>query len=172
MSRRRVAKKREILPDPKFGNLLLAKIANSLMKHGKKSVAEKIIYSALEKVAERSKSHENEEEGAEHKTGAARGLAVLEKAIENVKPLVEVRSRRVGGATYQIPVEVRLTRQVALAIRWILESARKRSEKGMASRFANEILDAAKNVGNAIKKKEDAQRTAKANQAFAHFRWN
>lgn len=172
MSRRRVAKKREILTDPKLGSLLLAKFANSLMKNGKKSVAEKIIYAALEKVAERSKHQENEGEGVDPKVGAAQGLVVLEKAIENVKPLVEVRSRRVGGATYQIPVEVRVSRQLALAIRWILGAARGRSEKGMASRLANEILDAAKNIGNAIKKKEDAQRTARANQAFAHFRWN
>lgn len=173
MSRRRVAKKREILPDPKFNSLLLSKLANNLMKNGKKSVAEKIIYFALEKAAERSKRQDEGDEGeGGSQSGAPYGLVLLEKAIDNLKPVVEVRSRRVGGATYQIPVEVRATRQLALAIRWFIGSARQRSEKGMGLKLAHEILDAVKGVGNAIKKKEEAQRMAKANQAFAHFRWN
>jgi small subunit ribosomal protein S7 len=174
MSRRRVAKKREILPDPKFNSLLLSKVVNNLMMNGKKSVAEKIIYFALEKSAERSKRQGDEEGGEDggSTTGAAYGLTLLEKAIENLKPMVEVRSRRVGGATYQVPVEVRASRQLALAIRWFIGSARQRSEKGMGLKLAHEILDAVKGVGNAIKKKEDAQRMARANQAFAHFRWN
>lgn len=177
MSRRRSAKKREILPDPKFGNELLAKFTNNLMKNGKKSVATKMVYFALEKSAERSKrqgdEHEDEGGSSSQGTGSANhGLTLLEKAIENVKPVVEVRSRRVGGATYQVPMEVRASRQLALAMRWLIDAARQRSEKGMALRLAHEILDAAKGVGNAIKKKEDVHRMAKANQAFAHFRWN
>lgn len=161
MSRRRSAKKREILPDPKFGSLLLSKFTNNLMKNGKKSVAVEIVYFALEKSAERL--GQNDEAGS--------GLSLLEKAIDNVKPTVEVRTRRVGGATYQVPMEVRASRQIALAIRWLIDAARKRSEKGMGLRLAHEILDAIKGVGNAVKKKEDVHRMAKANQAFAHFRW-
>lgn len=172
MSRRRSAKKREILPDPKFGSKLLAKFMNNLMKNGKKSVVTGIVYFALEKSAERSKHQDGEDEGGSSSRGAAYGLTLLEKAIENVKPVVEVRSRRVGGATYQVPMEVRASRQLALAMRWLIEAARQRSEKGMGLRLAHEILDAAKGVGNAIKKREDVHRMAKANQAFAHFRWN
>jgi small subunit ribosomal protein S7 len=178
MSRRRSAKKREILPDPKFGNELLAKFTNNLMKNGKKSVATKMVYFALEKSAERSKhqsgGHEESKDSSSSQGSgdAAYGLTLLEKAIENVKPVVEVRSRRVGGATYQVPMEVRSSRQLALAMRWIIDAARQRSEKGMGLRLAHEILDAVKGAGNAIKKKEDVHRMAKANQAFAHFRWN
>lgn len=173
MSRRRVAKKREILPDPKFGSQFLSKFINHLMKNGKKSVAEKIVYSALEVCAERSKRQSIEVEGiteeARQAEGASYGLILLEKAIENLKPVVEVRSRRVGGATYQVPTEVRATRQFALAVRWLIESARQRSEKGMGLRLANETLDVVKGVGNAIRKKEQMYSTVKANQAFAHY---
>ncbi len=156
MPRRRVVAKREILPDPKYGNQLLAKFINMVMVSGKKSVAERILYGALDKVAERS-----DEEP----------LEVLEKAMENVRPTVEVKSRRVGGATYQVPIEVRPNRRNSLAMRWLIDAARKRSEKSMAFRLAGELMDAAASRGSAVKKREDTHRMAEANKAFAHYRW-
>lgn len=180
MPRRRVAAKREILPDPIFGSELLTKFINCVMKSGKKSVAEHIVYGALEKIAERKKGrpHKDEEggqEGGAASSGGAQsnaGLDIFSKALENVRPSVEVRARRVGGSTYQIPVEVRPSRRTALAMRWLIEAAQGRGEKTMALRLASEILDAFEGKGNAVKKREDVHRMAKANQAFAHFRWN
>ncbi len=159
MSRRNQAPKREILPDPKYGSELLAKFMNMIMNDGKKSVAERIIYGALDRITERSGQPEEQ------------SLEVLETALENVKPVVEVRSRRVGGATYQVPVEVRTTRRQTLAMRWIIDAARRRSEKTMAHRLAHELMDAAESRGAAIKKKEDTHRMAEANKAFSHYRW-
>ena len=156
MPRRRVAAKREILPDPKFGSQLLTKFINMVMVDGKKSVAEKIIYGALDQVGNRS--------GGEP-------MDILDKALENVRPLVEVKSRRVGGATYQVPIEVRSNRRNTLAMRWLIDAARKRSEKSMAARLANELIDAAENRGAAVKKREDTHRMAEANKAFSHYRW-
>lgn len=156
MPRRRVAAKREILPDPKFGNVTLAKFMNHLMVSGKKSVAEKIVYGALELVEERTKRDP---------------LEVFDEALENIAPHVEVKSRRVGGATYQVPVEVRPSRRLALAMRWLVEFSRNRSEKSMAQRLAGELADAAENRGNAVKKREDVHRMAEANKAFSHFRF-
>jgi small subunit ribosomal protein S7 len=159
MSRRAQAPVREILPDPKFSNLMLAKFMNVVMKSGKKSAAEQIIYGALDRISE--------------KTGRKGGEAidVLSTALDNVKPVVEVKSRRVGGATYQVPVEVRATRRQTLAMRWVLEAARARSEKSMAMRLAHELLDASENRGAAVRKREDTHRMAEANKAFAHYRW-
>ncbi len=154
--RRKRAEKREVLPDPKYGKVLVTKFINSLMKDGKKSVAEKIFYSALDII--------------EEKTGKP-GIEVFEKAVENVKPLIEVKSRRVGGATYQVPVEVREDRRQALAIRWLISYARERNERTMNQRLANELIAASNNEGGAIKKREDTHRMAEANKAFAHFRW-
>jgi small subunit ribosomal protein S7 len=148
-----------ILPDPKFGSEMLAKFMNMVMSRGKKSVAEQIIYGAIDKIAERSKCDDT------------RALEVLEQALENVKPAVEVKSRRVGGATYQVPVEVRPSRRQTLAMRWVIDAARKRSEKTMAMRLANELLDASENRGASVKKREDTHRMAEANKAFAHYRW-
>ena len=156
MSRRRAAAKREFLPDPKFGDLILSKFTNSLMYDGKKSVAEKTLYGALDIIKKKASQDP---------------LKVFHDAIENVKPSVEVRSRRVGGATYQVPVEVRSVRRQALAIRWLIEIARGRSENTMMERLSAEILDAANNRGNAVKKREDTHRMAEANKAFAHYRW-
>jgi small subunit ribosomal protein S7 len=156
MSRRRVIAKREILPDPKFGSQLLAKFINMVMVDGKKAVAEKILYDALDRVSERT---------------SGEPMEVLEKALDNVRPMVEVKSRRVGGATYQVPVEVRPLRRNTLAMRWLIESARKRSEKSMAYRLAGELADAAESRGSAVKKREDTHRMAEANKAFSHFRW-
>ncbi len=156
MPRRRVAAKREILPDPKFGSQLLAKFINMIMVDGKKSVAEKIIYDALDRVSERA-------------TGEP--MDVLEKALENVRPMVEVKSRRVGGATYQVPVEVRASRRNTLAMRWLIDASRKRSEKSMAHRLAGELSDASEQRGSAVKKREDTHRMAEANKAFSHYRW-
>ncbi|MFC6670903.1 30S ribosomal protein S7 [Marinobacterium aestuariivivens] len=156
MPRRRVAAKREILPDPKFGNKTLAKFINHLMVSGKKSVAEKIVYGALDKIQERTK---------------ADPLEVFEKALETVQPMVEVKSRRVGGATYQVPVEVRPSRRNALAMRWLVEYSRKRGEKSMALRLAGELIDASEGRGAAVKKREDVHRMAEANKAFAHYRF-
>ncbi|GGO89465.1 MAG: 30S ribosomal protein S7 [Oceanospirillaceae bacterium] len=156
MPRRRVAAKREILPDPKFGNKTLAKFINHLMVSGKKSVAEKIVYGALDKIEERTKGDP---------------LEVFEKALETVQPMVEVKSRRVGGATYQVPVEVRPSRRNALAMRWLVEYARKRGEKSMALRLAGELIDASEGRGAAVKKREDVHRMAEANKAFAHYRF-
>jgi small subunit ribosomal protein S7 len=156
MPRRREVPKRVILPDPKFHSELVAKFVNTLMKSGKKSVAERIMYGALEKVSEKVKIDP---------------LELMVKAVNNVAPTVEVKSRRVGGSTYQVPVEVRETRRNALAMRWISDAARKRGEKSMGLRLAGELLDAYENKGTAIKKREDVHRMAEANKAFAHFRW-
>lgn len=158
MSRRRVVAKREVLPDPKFGSELLAKFINMLMESGKKSVAEKIVYNALDRAKEKSGSD-------------AEAVDLLNTALENIRPMVEVKSRRVGGATYQVPVEVRPMRRTALAMRWLIEAARKRGEKSMAMRLAGEISDATESRGTAVKKREDTHRMAEANKAFAHFRW-
>ncbi len=156
MPRRRVAAKREILPDPKFGNITLAKFINHLMVSGKKSVAERIVYGALSKIEERTKGD---------------ALELFDKALETVQPVVEVKSRRVGGATYQVPVEVRPSRRTALAMRWLVDAARKRGEKSMALRLAGELIDAAEGRGAAVKKREDVHRMAEANKAFAHYRF-
>jgi len=159
MSRRNQAPRRLVLPDPKYGNEMLAKFVNMVMKSGKKSVAESIVYGALTRIAERSG---RDDEYA---------LELLSQALENIKPAVEVKSRRVGGATYQVPVEVRATRRETLAMRWAIDAARKRSEKTMAQRLAHELMDAAENRGSAVKKREDTHRMAEANRAFAHYRW-
>ena len=156
MPRRRVAAKREILPDPKFGNITLAKFMNHVMVSGKKSVAERIVYGALDIVEERLKKSPVE---------------VFEEALDNVAPLVEVKSRRVGGATYQVPVEVRPSRRKALAMRWLVDYARSRGEKSMPQRLAGELIDAVQGKGGAVKKREDVHRMADANKAFAHYRW-
>ncbi|MEN8176110.1 MAG: 30S ribosomal protein S7 [Pseudomonadota bacterium] len=156
MARRRVAARRGILPDPKFGSQLLAKFINMVMVDGKKSVAESILYRALDQVAAK-------------KSGDP--MATLDDALGNVRPLVEVKSRRVGGATYQVPVEVRPVRRDSLAMRWIIDAARKRSEKSMELRLAGELLDAADHRGSAVKRREDTHRMAEANKAFAHYRW-
>ena len=156
MSRRRAAEKRKILPDAKYGDLVLAKFINCLMLQGKRSTAEQIVYSALDMLGNRS---------------GGDVVKTFHDALDNVKPSVEVRSRRVGGATYQVPVEVRNDRRQALAIRWVIETARARSENTMTDRLSNELLDAANNRGNAVKKREDTHRMAEANKAFSHYRW-
>jgi len=156
MSRRRAAVKREVLPDPKFGDLVVTKFMNCLMYQGKKSVAEGIVYGALERIAKRSGQDP---------------LRMFHDALGNVRPTVEVRSRRVGGATYQVPVEVRTDRGQALAIRWIIGGARSRSEHTMEERLSGELLDAANNRGSAVKKREDTHRMADANKASSHYRW-
>jgi small subunit ribosomal protein S7 len=156
MARRRVAAKRAILPDPKFKSEVVAKFINMVMLDGKKSVAEKVVYGALDSVVEKTKGE---------------ALEMLDKALENVRPVVEVKSRRVGGATYQVPVEVRPNRRNTLAMRWIIDAARGRNEKGMQARLAGELGDASENRGSAVKKREDTHRMAEANKAFAHYRW-
>ncbi len=156
MSRRRDIPKREVIPDPKYRDVLVAKFVNRLMLDGKKSVAQNMFYQALEIVGERSKEEP---------------FGIFKKAVENVKPLLEVKSRRVGGATYQVPVEVRPERKVALAIRWLIGYARSRGEKSMEQKLAAEFLDAANNRGAAVKKREDTHKMAEANKAFAHYRW-
>ena len=156
MPRRRVVGQRKILPDPKFGSELLAKFVNVVMVDGKKSVAEAIVYGALDIIATKS--------GKEH-------LALFEVALDNIRPAVEVKSRRVGGATYQVPVEVRAERAQALAIRWLIGAARNRSETTMSARLSGELLDASNNRGTAVKKREDTHRMADANRAFSHYRW-
>ena len=156
MSRRRRPEKREILPDPKFGDEVLSKFMNSVMMDGKKSVAEGIVYTAFDTVETRAKKDP---------------LAVFHEALNNIKPGIEVRSRRVGGATYQVPVEVRPERAQALAIRWLITAARSRSENTMSARLSGELLDASNNRGNAVKKREDTHRMAEANRAFSHYRW-
>ena len=156
MSRRRRPEKREILPDPKFGDLVLSKFMNSVMFDGKKSVAEGIVYGALGIIETKTKQNP---------------LTVFEQALENVMPTIEVRSRRVGGATYQVPVEVRSVRRQALGIRWLISAARARSEKTMSARLSGELMDASQNRGNAVKKREDTHRMAEANHAFSHYRW-
>ena len=156
MSRRRVAAKRVILPDPKYGNETLAKFMNVLMQCGKKSVAEKVVYGALDQITQKGKGD---------------ALETFNKALENIRPAVEVKSRRVGGATYQVPVEVRSGRRTALAMRWLVEAARSRGEKSMGQRLAGEILDASESKGGAVKKREETHRMAEANKAFSHYRW-
>ncbi|QMT61419.1 MULTISPECIES: 30S ribosomal protein S7 [unclassified Legionella] len=174
MPRRREVPKREILPDPKHHSELLAKFINVLMVSGKKSTAEKIIYGALSVMEERVKKLKktDEDESESGSTGSATVLRYFENALDNVRPSVEVRSRRVGGATYQVPVEVRTDRSIALGMRWIVQAARTRGEKGMMLRLAGELMDAYESKGSAVKKREDTHKMAKANQAFAHFRWN
>jgi len=147
------------LPDPKYGSELLAKFMNMIMNDGKKSVAERIIYGALDRISEKETNAD------------VKPLELLEQALENVKPMVEVKSRRVGGATYQVPIEVRTVRRQTLAMRWVIDAARSRSEKSMAHRLAHELMDAAENRGIAVKKKEDTHRMAEANKAFSHYRW-
>ena len=156
MSRRHSAEKREINPDPKFGDLVLSKFMNAIMMHGKKSVAEQIVYGALDQVEARSKQEP---------------VPQFHQALENVAPHVEVRSRRVGGATYQVPVDVRPERRQALAIRWLIAAARKRNETTMIERLSGELMDAANNRGSAVKKREDTHKMADANRAFSHYRW-
>ncbi len=156
MPRRRIIAKRTILPDPKYGDETVAKFINMLMKNGKKSVAERIVYGALDRVAQKTK---------------VEALDVFGKALDHVRPVVEVKSRRVGGSTYQVPIEVRPARRTTLAMRWLVDSARKRGEKTMGLRLAGEILDANEKKGTAIKKREDVHRMAEANKAFSHFRW-
>ena len=156
MSRRREVSKRDILPDPKFGSTQITKFVNMIMQCGKKSTAEAIMYKALDSISEKGKGE---------------SLEVLDHALENVSPMVEVKSRRVGGATYQVPVEVRADRRVTLAMRWIIDAARKRGEKSMQLKLAGELMDASENRGSAVKKREDTHRMAEANKAFAHVRW-
>ncbi len=156
MSRRHSAEKREINPDPKFGNLVVSKFMNSIMYQGKKSVAEQIVYGAFDIIEGKTKSNP---------------VGVFQQALDNVMPAIEVRSRRVGGATYQVPVEVRTDRRQALGIRWIIAAARDRNEKTMVERLSAELLDASNSRGNAVKKREDTHRMAEANKAFAHYRW-
>lgn len=174
MPRRREVPKREILPDPKHHSELLAKFINVLMISGKKSTAEKIIYGALSVMEERVKKIKKteDESGEQGGAGSSSILRHFEQALDNVRPTVEVRSRRVGGATYQVPVEVRLDRSIALGMRWIVQSSRSRGEKGMMLRLAGELIDAFEGKGSAVKKREETHKMAKANQAFAHFRWN
>jgi small subunit ribosomal protein S7 len=179
MSRRHAAEKREILPDPKFGDIVLNKFMNNLMLDGKKAAAEKIVYGALDIMEEKGQgiATDDSTEGEEGATsagsaaGGSKGLAIFKKALKKVRPQLEVRSRRVGGATYQVPVEVRTERAQALAIRWLIGAARKRSENTMMERLAAELLDAANDRGSAVKKRDDTHKMAEANKAFAHFRW-
>ena len=156
MPRRREVPKRIILPDPKFGSELLAKFINTIMKDGKKSIAEKVVYVALDEIAAKKGND---------------GMEILSTALDNVRPSVEVKSRRVGGATYQVPVEVRASRQNALAMRWLVDAARRRGEKSMALKLAGELMDAAEKRGSAVKKREDTHKMAEANRAFSHYRW-
>ncbi len=156
MPRRRVVAKREVLPDPKYGDKILAKFINMVMESGKKSVAEKIVYGALDQVVEKGKGEP---------------LEVFSQALDNIRPLVEVKSRRVGGATYQVPIEVSSVRGQALAMRWLVDASRKRGEKSMGLRLAGEIMDASAGRGSAVKKREDTHRMAEANKAFSHYRW-
>lgn len=172
MSRRHRAEKREILPDPVFGDLVLSKFMNNIMLDGKKSIAEKIVYGALEILDAKAANENFDDEGdAEGKGEGSKGLKVFHRALKKVRPQVEVRSRRVGGATYQVPTEVRPDRAQALAIRWIIDSARKRNENTMVERLAGELLDGANDRGAAVKKRDDTHKMAEANKAFAHFRW-
>jgi small subunit ribosomal protein S7 len=156
MSRRHSAERREVIPDAKFGDVVLTKFMNSIMYDGKKSVAETIVYDAFDIIEKKAR---------------AEPLAIFKQALENVAPAIEVRSRRVGGATYQVPVEVRMERRQALAIRWIIAAARGRNDKTMVDRLSAELMDAANNRGNAVKKREDTHRMAEANRAFSHYRW-
>jgi len=156
MPRRRKVQKRVMLPDPKYKSTLVTRFINNLMRDGKKSVAESILYGAVDLIEQRTGKH---------------GVEIFEKAVENVKPIVEVKSRRVGGATYQVPVEIRQERRTALSIRWLISFSKSRSEKTMAERLAAELEQASKNQGSAIKKREDTHKMAEANKAFAHYRW-
>jgi len=156
MSRRRVAEKTTILPDPKYGDMVLAKFINIIMRSGKKSIAERIVYGALNEI---------------NNKGNKEPLEVFNKALENIRPIVEVKSRRVGGATYQVPVEVKTKRSQTLALRWLLEATRKRKNKTMSDKLFNELMDASQKKGSAIKKREDTHRMAESNKAFAHYRW-
>ncbi len=156
MPRRREVAKRPIMPDPKFGEELVTQFVNAMMRDGKKAVAERIMYETLDAITERT---------------ADDAVRIFKKALENVRPAVEVRSRRVGGSTYQVPVEVRPERRTALALRWVINSARARNEKTMVERLTNELLDASNNRGNAVRKKDETHRMAEANKAFAHYRW-
>src|SRR5687768_14974011 len=156
MSRRHSAEKREVIPDPKYGDIVVTKFMNSVMYDGKKSTAERIVYGAFDIIEGRSRQNP---------------LEVFKQALENVAPAIEVRSRRVGGATYQVPVEVRMERRQALAIRWLIIAARGRNERTMVERLSGELMDAANNRGNAVKKREDTHRMAEANRAFSHYRW-
>jgi small subunit ribosomal protein S7 len=173
MSRRHAAEKRQILPDPKFGDLILNKFMNNLMLDGKKSIAEKIVYGALDIMEEKGQGIATDDTDGEEEGSAAgsKGLSIFHKALKKVRPQLEVRSRRVGGATYQVPVEVRSERAQALAIRWLIGAARKRSENTMIERLAGELLDAANDRGSAVKKRDDTHKMAEANKAFAHYRW-
>ena len=178
MSRRHRAEKREVLPDPKFGDVILTKFMNNIMVDGKKSVAEKIVYGAIEILESKAGNDNKGKDGEGESSGSgdaiaikSKGLRLFHDALKNVKPKLEVRSRRVGGATYQVPVEVRAERATALAIRWLIDAARKRSENTMVDRLANELLDAANERGSAVKKRDDTHKMADANKAFAHFRW-
>ncbi len=159
MSRRTQAPVRSILPDPKFNSVLLAKFMNMVMERGKKSVAERIVYGAIDRMAEKTGRQPDQ------------AIELLTQALDNVKPMVEVKSRRVGGATYQVPVEVRSTRRQTLAMRWVIDAAQARSEKSMSQRLAAELLEASENRGAAVRKREDTHRMADANKAFAHYRW-
>jgi small subunit ribosomal protein S7 len=159
MSRRSQAPTRTILPDPKFNSVLLAKFMNMVMERGKKSVAERIVYGAIDRIVERTGREPDQ------------AIELLTLALDNVKPMVEVKSRRVGGATYQVPVEVRSTRRQTLAMRWVIDAAAARSEKSMSQRLAAELLEASENRGSAVRKREDTHRMADANKAFAHYRW-
>ncbi|MFO1418780.1 MAG: 30S ribosomal protein S7 [Methylotetracoccus sp.] len=156
MSRRRRSERREVNPDPRFGSEMLARFINMIMESGKKSVAERIVYGAMDRIE--SKTNQD-------------SLEILSKALENVQPIVEVKSRRVGGATYQVPIEVRPSRRMALGMRWVIDAARKRGEKGMVLKLSGELLDAHENRGSAVKKREDTHRMAEANKAFSHYRW-
>jgi small subunit ribosomal protein S7 len=156
MSRRHTPAKREILPDPKYGNLVVAKFINLVMSRGKKSVAEKIVYGAFDQIVE---------------AGKGEPLDIFMQALENIEPKVEVKSRRVGGATYQVPVEVRSHRRTALAMRWLVDASRRRGEKSMGRRLAGELMEASENRGSAVKKREDTHKMAEANRAFSHYRW-
>lgn len=175
MSRRHRAEKREVLPDPKFGDVILTKFMNNIMVDGKKSVAEKIVYGAIEILETKGGNDNKETDGeaiaADAILAKSKGLRLFHDALKNVKPKLEVRSRRVGGATYQVPVEVRSERALALAIRWLIDASRKRSENTMVDRLANELLDAANDRGSAVKKRDDTHKMADANKAFAHYRW-
>ncbi|MFA5592774.1 MAG: 30S ribosomal protein S7 [Micavibrio sp.] len=172
MSRRRKPEKRVILPDPKFGDLVLSKFMNNIMEDGKKSVAENIVYGALDIVEEKGKNIADDEGDVEGKGGqGSKGLRVFHRVLKKVRPQLEVRSRRVGGATYQVPTEVRPERAVALAMRWIIDASRKRNERTMMERLAGELLDAANDRGSAVKKRDDTHKMAEANKAFAHYRW-
>ncbi len=156
MARRREAQRRQVTPDPKFNDILVARFVNNVLKQGKKSLAERMLYTALDMIEEKSKEEP---------------LKVFKKAVENVAPLLEVRSRRVGGATYQVPVEVKENRRVALSIRWLIQHARSRPGRSMAEKLAGELLDAYNNTGGSVKKKDEVHRMAEANKAFAHYRW-